>query len=86
MISLPKIFNEDWQNFFEVSHDGIIIADNEGRIVYMNPAAERMEEVEKESILGRYAQELLDEGIYQISVTVEVFQTKQKETVMQYKG
>lgn len=86
MISLPKIFNEDWQNFFEVSHDGIIIADNEGRIVYMNPAAERMEEVEKESILGRYAQELLEEGIYQISVTVEVFQTKQKETVMQYKG
>ncbi|MCB6993836.1 sigma 54-interacting transcriptional regulator [bacterium 210820-DFI.6.37] len=86
MVSLPKIFNEDWRNFFEVSHDGILVADSQGRIVYMNPAAERMEEVEKESILGRYAKELLEEGIYQVSVTVKVFQTKRKETVMQYKG
>lgn len=44
MINLLNKFNEDWINFFEVSYDGIIVADKNGRIVYMNPAAEKLEE------------------------------------------
>lgn len=85
-MNLPKIFNEDWAQFFDVSHDGIIIADSEGRIVYMNPAAERLEEVEKECILGKHANELLEEGVYKISVTVKVFKSRKTETVVQFKG
>lgn len=33
MINLLNKFNEDWINFFEVSYDGIIVADKNGRIV-----------------------------------------------------
>lgn len=86
MVQLPELFNEDWATFFELSHDGIVIADHNGNIVYMNPAAERLEETAKEYILGRPAKELLEEGIYQVSVTVKVFKSYKTETVMDTKG
>lgn len=86
MAGVPEMFHDDWKDFFEASYDGIIIADELGRIVYMNRAAERLEEVDKEYILGRRAADLLEEGIYETSVTVKVFQSNQKETIMQFKG
>lgn len=86
MMQLPKLFNEDWAAFFELSHDGIVIADHNGNIVYMNPAAERLEETSKEYILGRPARELLEAGIYQVSVTVKVLKSCKTETVMDTKG
>lgn len=82
----PTLFSEDWKSFLEMSYDGIVIANHEGRIVYMNPAAERLEEVKKEEILGRMAKELEEEGIYRVSVTVKVFQSGKKETCMDIKG
>lgn len=85
-MKLPTFFSEDWKSFLEMSYDGIVIANHEGRIVYMNPAAERLEEVKKEEILGKMANELVDEGIYRVSVTVKVFQSKKKETCMDIKG
>lgn len=79
-------FNSEWIKFLEVSYDGIIIADGEGHIVYMNPASERLEEVSKDYIIGKYARDLEEEGVYEVSVTVRVLQTKKAVTVMQYKG
>ena len=86
MAHMPDFFDSDWVKFFEVSHDGIIIADGEGRIVYMNPASERLEEVSKEHVLGRYAGDLEAEGIYEVSVTVMVLRDRKPVTVMQYLG
>lgn len=86
MTGIFEIFHDDWKDFFEASYDGIIIADEAGRIVYMNHAAELLEEVDKGQILGRKASELLEEGIYETSVTVKVFKSNQKETIMQFKG
>ena len=54
----PKMSDSDWLKFFDTSYDGIIIADGKGRIVYMNPASERLEGVKKEDIIGRHAKEL----------------------------
>ena len=86
MSAIPFAMHEDWSEFFELSNDGIIIADEDGRIVYMNPAAEKLEEVSKDYILGKSAKDLQQEGIYETSVTVKVFNTGKKETVMQIKG
>lgn len=86
MTGFPQLLHDDWRDFFEESYDGIIIADELGRIVYMNHAAETLEEVNKEYILGRTASELLEQGIYETSVTVKVFKSRHKETIMQFKG
>lgn len=77
---------QDWMKFFEVSYDGIIIADGDGRIVYMNPASERLEEVDKAYILNRLASELEEEGIYEVSVTVKTLKERRPVSRMQYKG
>lgn len=79
-------FRDDWIQFFELSHDGIIVADGEGRIVYMNPASERLEEVGKDYIIGKQASELEREGIYEVSVTVKTLKDQKPVTLMQYKG
>ena len=86
MINLLNKFNEDWINFFEVSYDGIIVADKNGRIVYMNPAAEKLEEVNRSQIIGKLASDLEKEGIYEKSVTVMVLKEKRAVSVKQCKG
>ncbi len=82
----PKMSDSDWLKFFDTSYDGIIIADGKGRIVYMNPASERLEGVKKEDIIGRHAKELKDEGIYEESVTVRVLKDKKEVTITQKIG
>ncbi len=86
MTDLPGFFYSDWVKFFEVSYDGIIIADGEGRIVYMNPASERLEEVSKDYIIGKYAADLEAEGVYEVSATVMVLRERRAVTIMQYLG
>lgn len=78
--------SDEWIKFFEVSYDGIIIADGEGRIVYINPASERLEEVDKDYIVGRLARDLEEEGIYEVSVTVKTLRERKPVSLMQYKG
>ena len=82
----PFVFDDDWKQFMDFSYDGIMIADSEGRIVYVNPASERMGGIRKEDILGRYARDLEAEGVYETSVTVKVFKTQQTSSVMEFKG
>lgn len=79
-------FHDEWIQFFELSHDGIIIADGKGRIVYMNPASERLEEVGKDYIIGKLASDLEREGIYEVSATVKVLKERKSVSLMQYKG
>lgn len=86
MSNITDEFEHYWRTFMEVSYDGVLIADSEGRIVYMNSASERMGGVKREAILGRYARDLEAEGVYETSVTVKVFKTRQVASVMEFKG
>ena len=81
-----NIFEQEWIKFFEISYDGIIIADGKGYIIYMNPASERLEEVKKENIIGKHAKDLESKGIYEQSVTLRILKSKKPITVMQNKG
>ncbi len=75
----------DWATFFDYSYDGIIIADGEGKIVYMNKASEELEETPTSHIIGRNARELEEEGTYEKSVTLMVLQSKKTESISQFK-
>lgn len=85
-MKIPEISSEEWEKFIEFSYDGVVIADSEGKIVYMNPASERLEEMDKDEIIGEYAQDLQDRGIYEVSSTVKVLKERRTVTVMQKKG
>lgn len=84
-MKIPEISSEEWEKFIEFSYDGVVIADSEGKIVYMNPASERLEEMDKDEIIGEYAQDLQDRGIYEVSSTVKVLKERRTVTVMQKK-
>ncbi len=57
------------QTIFDASHDGLWIIDGEGVIRNLNRAAERLNGVTAREVVGRNIDELLAEGVIDVSVT-----------------
>ncbi len=68
---------------FGSSYDGIWICDGEGRILRLNPASERINNIKAQDWIGRHVSELTSEGIIDQSVTLEVLQKKRPVTIFQ---
>ena len=52
------------RNFIEQSFDGIIIIDEEGKIIDWNPAQERITELKREDVLGRYTWDIFKNYLF----------------------
>ena len=76
--------SEDILSMFESSYDGIWITDGDGRVLYTNYANEKISGFTKKDVLGKYSNELLHEKWFSNSVTVEVLNSKKRETIMCY--
>jgi PAS domain S-box-containing protein len=70
------------QEIIESSYDGIWITDNEGNTLHINSAYERISGLKKEDVLGRKMQELVDEGYFSDSVTMDVLKKKERVSMM----
>lgn len=71
----------------ESSYDGIWITDGEGRILFANRANAMLVGVDKNQLLGRSTQELLDEKLFSESVILEAIREKKQvsKTTYNYK-
>ena len=65
------------------SFDGIFVTDNNGIVLYMNAACERLEEISSEKLIGRRMEDLVREGIYSDSVSLRVIKEKAPITIIQ---
>jgi len=70
-------------SIIESSFDGLWICDAEGNVLKINRASERINEIKAEDVLGRNVSELVDEGLFDESVTLEVIKKKKPATIMQ---
>ncbi|RLL41164.1 PAS domain-containing protein [Oceanobacillus piezotolerans] len=61
----------------EFSSDGILIADKNGKVVYINPAYKEISGLKSTDILGRNLKDLLEENFFNESATLKVLETKQ---------
>lgn len=73
---------EDIINMFESSYDGIWITDGHGRVLYTNYANEKISGFTKKDVIGKYTKDLLEEKWFSHSVTLDVLNSKKRETVM----
>ena len=76
--------SSDIKSMFESSYDGIWITDHEGKVLFTNLANEKISGFTKKDVVGKYTSELLNENWFSHSVTIDVLNTKKRETVMCY--
>jgi len=68
----------------ESSFDGLWITNNQGVVVKINRAALRLTGLPREKVEGRFVGDLLDEGNFNGSVTLEVLRRKTTVTMVQH--
>lgn len=65
------------------SNDGLWICDGDGVVLRLNPASEYLTHVKSADILGKNMKELVEEGLIDQSVTLEVLKTQKKASILQ---
>ncbi len=76
--------NNQFDDIFSASSDGIWVCDASGKVINVNSASIRLNGIEDFDVIGKNIHELLKVGLFNKSVTLKVFETKQKVSVMQY--
>ncbi len=68
---------------FEASYDGLHILDKKGNTLYINDACTRIEGTSKEEVKRKNIRELVKDGVYSQSVTLQVLEKKESVTITQ---
>ena len=72
-----------FQAIFDSSSDGIWLADGDGFIISINKASEILNGVTSGQVLGQHAQSIVDSGLTNNSVTLEVLKLKRTVSLIQ---
>ncbi|MCK5350786.1 MAG: sigma 54-interacting transcriptional regulator, partial [Desulfobacula sp.] len=68
---------------FESSYDGLYITDGYAKTIRVNSAYERITGLSKKNLIGRDMNSLVNEKVFDYSVTLEVLEKKKPITIMQ---
>jgi len=75
--------NEQFKAIIDASFDGLWICDHQANVIKISKAFERKSGMKAETFVGRNMRDLVAEGYFDTSVTLEVLQTKQMVTKVQ---
>jgi PAS domain S-box-containing protein len=75
--------NKELEAIFESSHDGIVVADNQGRLIRINHSYERITGIPTSEIVGLTMNELIERKIVSDSATLRVLNTGKPTTFSQ---
>ncbi len=75
---------EQLETIFKTSVDGIVVYDGKGNFVRMNKAAAKLNGWKLKDVRGKNVADLLNEGWFDRSVTLEVLKTKRQFSMLQY--
>ena len=74
---------EEIDALIESSYDGLYITDGNANTIKVNRAYERITGLSRDRLLGRNMRELVEEGVFDNSVTLEVLKKRRPVTLMQ---
>lgn len=75
---------KNWlDTIIDSSYDGLWICDHEGKVLRINKASERINGVKADQVVGKNMKELIAEGLFDKSVTLEVLKRKTSVTIIQ---
>ena len=76
--------NVELSAIFNSSSDGIWVCDKDGKVIDINPASEKFNGILAKDIIGKHVSELMEEGLFDRSATLEVLEKKRQVTMSQY--
>ncbi|WP_419660417.1 PAS modulated sigma54 specific transcriptional regulator, Fis family [Desulfosarcina variabilis str. Montpellier] len=82
-LEATRQLSEEFQAIIESSFDGIFVTDGQGKVIRLNKAYERITGISRHDVVGRTMQELVDEGVYNQSVTLKVLSSQKPESLVQ---
>jgi len=74
--------NRDLMGMIENTHDALCIVDGESRMLFANPAFERVMEASNSEIVGRKISDLVKEGMSDTGASLHVIKTGKPQTVV----
>lgn len=75
---------KNWlDTIIDSSYDGLWICDHEGKVIRINKASERINGVKAEEVIGKNMNDLIGEGLFDKSVTLEVLKRRTSVTMIQ---
>jgi len=75
--------NRQLNTIFKASHDGIWVCDGHGKVIDINEASEKLNGIHAKHIIGKNITDLVNGGLFDRSVTLEVLETKRQVSVIQ---
>ncbi|MBW2604151.1 MAG: sigma 54-interacting transcriptional regulator [Deltaproteobacteria bacterium] len=75
--------NQQLKTIFKASHDGLWVCDGQGKVIDVNKASEKLNGIHAADIIGKNVRDLVDGGLFDRSVTLEVIETKRRVSVIQ---
>jgi PAS domain S-box-containing protein len=78
-----KKINKELAAIIESSYDGLYITDGQAKTLRVNKAYERISGLRAEDLIGRSMHELVEEGFFNHSATLEVLKVREPVTLMQ---
>jgi PAS domain S-box-containing protein len=78
-----KELHRELEAVFESSYDGFYITDGDANTIRVNSAYERITGLSRRDLVGRNMQDLVREGVFDLSVTLEVVKKGGRVTLMQ---
>ena len=76
--------NRQLETIFKASSDGIWVCDASGKVINVNEASERLNGIAAGDVIGKRIVDLLQIGLFDRSVTIEVLETRRQVSVMQH--
>ncbi|MFH0957500.1 MAG: sigma 54-interacting transcriptional regulator [Pseudomonadota bacterium] len=78
-----KKLHRELEAIFESSFDGLYITNGKADTIRINKAYERITGLKRKDLLGRNMKDLVKEGVFDHSVTLEVLERRDQVTIMQ---
>ncbi len=81
--SYQQLTNQ-FETVFSSSSDGLVILDGQGYFIRMNKAAQKLNGWKEKDIIGKNVSEMVDKGMVDRSVTMEILKTKRRVSLLIY--
>jgi PAS domain S-box-containing protein len=82
-LASSSYLNQQLKTIFKASHDGIWVCDGQGKVIDINEASEKLNGIHAADIIGKNVTDLVEGGLFDRSVTLEVLETKRQVSVIQ---
>ena len=79
-----SFLNKELDAVFKSSSDGLWVCDWKGEVLNINKASERLNGIRAEDIKGKNIQHIIETGLVDKSVTLEVLETLRQVSMLQY--